>query len=148
MDFEKLADQLKQFHGPYPKTALEEAINNREKVTPGLLSAIRQTIDDSLDVIDRDDYKLCTYSMYLLAQYYLSQAGQPADLKLEGLAHIYHNMQVINESLAERLRAVSQTDASVNALILLDMYARHLPIVIEDSLRDLRCLFEPFFSEL
>ena len=85
-------------------------------------------------------------SMYMLAQYYLTQEGKPADFKLEGLTNIYHNMQMINESIAARLRAGSQTDSSVNALILLDMYARHLPIVIEDSLRDLRYLFEPFFN--
>jgi hypothetical protein len=85
-------------------------------------------------------------SMYMLAQFYLIQEGMPADFKLEGLTNIYHNMQMINESIAARLRAGSQTDSSVNALILLDMYARHLPIVIEDSLRDLRYLFEPFFN--
>ncbi len=86
-------------------------------------------------------------SMYLLAQYFLNQEGAPVDFNLEGLTRIYRNIQLINESIAERLRAGSQTDASVNALILLDMYARHLPIVIEDSLRDMRHLFQPFFPE-
>jgi len=86
-------------------------------------------------------------STYLLAQYFLIQEDAPADLKLDGLTRIYRNIQLINESIAERLRAGSQTDASVNALILLDMYARHLPIVIEDSLRELRSLFQPFFPE-
>jgi hypothetical protein len=84
-------------------------------------------------------------SMYLLAQYFLIQEGAPADFKLDGLTKIYRNMQLINESIAERLRTGSQTDSSVNALILLDMYTRHLPIVIEDSLRDMRHLFQPFF---
>jgi hypothetical protein len=84
-------------------------------------------------------------SMYMLAQYYLTQEGQPADFKLKGLTNIYHNMQTINESIAARLRAGSHTDSTVNALILLDMYARHLPIVIEDSLQDMRYLFEPYF---
>jgi len=86
-------------------------------------------------------------SMYLLAQYFLIQEGESADLKLDGLTNIYRNIQLINESIAERLRAGSQTDSSVNALILLDMYARHLPIVIEDSLHDMRHLFQPFFPE-
>ncbi len=86
-------------------------------------------------------------STYLLAQYFLIQAGAPADLKLDGLTRIYRNIQLVNESIAERLRAGSQTDASVNALILLDMYARHLPTVIEDSLKEMRHLFEPFFPE-
>jgi len=86
-------------------------------------------------------------SMYLLAQYFLAQEGTPVDLKLDGLKRIYRNIQLINESIAERLRAASTTDSSVNALILLDMYARHLPIVIEDSLCDIRHLFQPFFPE-
>lgn len=69
MEFKTLIDQLKRYEGPYPEKALLEAINNKDKIIPTLLDVLRQTISDSLDVIDQDDYKLCKYTMYLLAQF-------------------------------------------------------------------------------
>lgn len=84
-------------------------------------------------------------SMYLLAQYFLKMEGQKADLELQGLAKIYHNMQIVNNSVTERLRAATRTDSTVNAVILLDIYAKTLPLIIEESLEDIRYLFTPFF---
>ena len=83
-------------------------------------------------------------SMYLLAQYFLKKEGQPADLDLEGLSRIYANMQIINESTVERLRAATSTDSSINAIVILDNYAKSMPFAIEKSLEDIRYLFSSF----
>ena len=83
-------------------------------------------------------------SMYLLAQYFLKKAGQAADFDLEGLTKIYDNMQIINNAIVERLRAATTTDSSVNAIVILDNYAKFLPFAIEKSLEDIRYLFSPF----
>ena len=88
-----------------------------------------------------------TTSTYLLAQYFLKKEGQEADLELEGLSKIYHNMQVVNNTIAERLRAATETDSTVNAIILLDIFAKALPYIIEDSLEELRYLFTPFLTK-
>ncbi len=85
-------------------------------------------------------------SMYFLAQYFLKKEGRAADEELEGLAEIYSNMHVVNMSVADRLRVASETDSSVNAIILLDMFAKAMPYVIEDSLEEIRYLFKPFFK--
>ena len=85
--------------------------------------------------------------MYLLAQYFLKKDGQEADLELDGLKDIYRNMQIVNTSLAERLRAASNVDSTVNALILLDMFAKALPFVINDSLSEIRYLFTPYLTK-
>lgn len=87
-------------------------------------------------------------SMYLLAQYFVRKQGQNADLELEGLRTIYDNVHVINAAMSERLRAASDKDSSVNALILLDIYAKTWPYAIEDSLEEIRYLFKPFLEEL
>jgi hypothetical protein len=39
-------------------------------------------------------------SMYLLAQYFLQKEGHKADLNLEGLLEIYHNIELINQAIA------------------------------------------------
>lgn len=85
-------------------------------------------------------------SMYLLAQYFRKTAGKKADLDFQGLKEIYQNMQVLNGAIAERLRNASKTDSSVNAVILLDMFALALPIAIEESLTELRRLFAPYLN--
>ena len=86
-------------------------------------------------------------SMYLLAQYFLNNDGKAADFKLEGLKKIYEDLQIINTAIAKRLTAETKTDSSLNAIVLLDLFARALPLVIEDSVEKIRYLFSPFFSK-
>lgn len=85
-------------------------------------------------------------SMYLLAQYFSRKEGQDADLELEGLTEIYRNIHIVNTAVAERLRAASETDSALNAIVLLDMYALTLPMVIEKSLEKIRYLFTPYLK--
>ena len=86
-------------------------------------------------------------SMYLLAQYFLKKEEQEADFELEGLTEIYHNVHVVNIAFAERLRGASEKDSTINAIVMLDMYALALPYVIEGSLEEIRYLFKPFLTK-
>lgn len=81
-------------------------------------------------------------AMYLLAQYYRRRDGHVADLDLDGLKEIYEQLAVVNEGIADRLRAAIDEDSAVNAVVLLDVHARMLPFAIEESLDELRPLFE------
>jgi hypothetical protein len=85
-------------------------------------------------------------SMYLLAQYFLRKKGKPVDWNLRGLEEIYTNIQVVNFTIAERLRAATKTDSVLNALVELDIYAQTLSLVIEDSLEEIRFLFDPYLN--
>jgi len=85
-------------------------------------------------------------TMYLLAQYFRQQADQSCDPALEGLTEIYRNMQIINNALAERIRAASEADSSVNALVMLDMHAKTVFYIIEDFLEELRPMFSAYFN--
>jgi len=83
-------------------------------------------------------------SMYLLAQYFLKKDGVRSEISLDGLTDIYRNIQIVNMTIAARIRASSVTDSSVNALVLLDMYAKAVPYVIKDHLEEIRYLFTSF----
>ncbi len=85
-------------------------------------------------------------SMYLLAQYFLKMEGRHADLELEGLTKIYHNMQIVNVAIANRLRSTSMSDSLINAIVILDNFAKSLPYAIEKSLKNFRHLFLPFLT--
>jgi hypothetical protein len=84
---------------------------------------------------------------YLLAQYFLCNQGKKPDFELKGLKTIYQNMQIINTTIAQRLRAATETDSSVNAIILLDLYAKAMPYVIKEALEEIRQLFVPFLEQ-
>ena len=86
-------------------------------------------------------------SMYLLAQYFLRKEGRESDLELDGLTEIYRDMQILNSAIAKRIRAAIQEDAAVNAIVLLDFFAKTLPYVLEESLEEIRYLFTPFLTQ-
>jgi hypothetical protein len=86
-------------------------------------------------------------SMYLLAQYFLQNEGLDADFSLEGLERIYKDMNIVNASIANRLRESSKADSSVNAIVMLDIYAKAMPYVIDDSLEEIRYLFAPYLNQ-
>jgi hypothetical protein len=85
---------------------------------------------------------------YMLGQYFVKNGGGEADFNLEELTNLYHTMQEINLAMAKRVRSASKSDSSVNAIVLLDMYAKALPYVIKQSLEELRYLFEPFLKTI
>ena len=85
-------------------------------------------------------------SMYLLAQYFVKQAGGATDFKLSGLTEVYKNLHTVNTTIALRLRSASRTDSTLNALVLLDIFTKIMPHAIEDSLQEIRHLFSPYFT--
>lgn len=84
-------------------------------------------------------------STYLLSQYFKYKKGQQADWNLDGLTDIYRGVQKVNYGMADRLRSIQAKDANINALIVLDVFAKELPLNIEQSLEPLTYLFQDQF---
>lgn len=99
-----------------------------------------------LPLASREETVYRATSMYLLAQYFLKKEGHRPELDLVGLQKIYQNMQIINAAIVKRLRSATETDSSVNAIIVLDIFAKTLDIVLKGSLDKIRPLFDSFFD--
>ena len=84
-------------------------------------------------------------TMYLLAQYFLRKAGREPDLDLEGLKKLYENLEKVNMDICERLRAATEQDSTLNAVVLLDFFAKTAPFGMEMLLGEMRPLFETSF---
>lgn len=84
-------------------------------------------------------------STYLLGQYFKMKKGLQPDWELKELIRIYQNVQQVNAAMADRLRSSQAKDANINALIVLDVFAKELPQNIERSLENLSYLFEDQF---
>lgn len=87
-----------------------------------------------------------TTSMYLLAQYFRNKAGMDSDAGFNGLTAMYANLQTINRALANRLRAAIKQDATVNAIILLDLLSQAVTWSIEDQLDEIEHLFARYLD--
>lgn len=85
-------------------------------------------------------------SMYLLAQYFRQQRGTSPDFALDGLRERYQRLHVINVAMAERLRSAVEKDAPVNAVVLLDLFAKAMPYSLAESLAELEYLFQPYLA--
>lgn len=85
-------------------------------------------------------------SMYMLGQYYRWQAGKSVDLELEGLLNFYSQVAIVNKGIANRLRAERREDGTVNAIVLLDMFVKSMPVMITETLEELRPLFQPYID--
>ncbi len=84
-------------------------------------------------------------SMYMLARFFAGQSGEAPGL--EGLAEAYQALQVVNKHVAKRLRAAVKLDASINAVVVLDVFSKAMPYAVEDQLEEIRYLFEPWLSQ-
>jgi hypothetical protein len=85
---------------------------------------------------------------FMLAQYLRKNSEHPPDYRLDGLKAIYRNMQTVNHAMAQRLRSTARTDSSVNAIILLDMYAKSVPYVTKGDLKEIRLLFAAYLDTI
>lgn len=86
------------------------------------------------------------FSMYALAQFFIARENGAIDMKFRGLKQAYEDIQPVNQSMVKRLRAASEKDSSVNALVNLDLHARIIPFVFEESLEELRSLYASYLD--
>ncbi|MGL5939307.1 MAG: DUF1186 domain-containing protein [Waterburya sp.] len=69
MELTKIIAELENYTGKLPRQALEEAIENREAITPLLLETLEKWKDNLERLLDRPDYWLHIHALFLLAQF-------------------------------------------------------------------------------
>lgn len=85
-------------------------------------------------------------SMYMLAQYFKKKENMLPDLEFNNLIKIYQDIETVNSGMIERLRAMCESDSCVNAVVILDAYAKTLPFAIEEYLDEIKYMFEPYLQ--
>jgi len=82
-------------------------------------------------------------STYLLSVYFKNSENESDD-NFTGLSEIYQGIEELNMAVSKRLRAASHKDATVNALIHLDVFAKFMSFPVEHNLEKISYLFDPF----
>lgn len=83
---------------------------------------------------------------YLIAQYFHNVSSSPCDWSLKGLQEAYAQIHEVNVGMAARIRQISEGDANLNAIVVLDLFAHELPFAINEKLSELKYLFTPYFE--
>ncbi len=84
-----------------------------------------------------------------LAGYLLREANQPVD-EVAMVTDVYRNIELLNRGVSQRLRGMTTSDATNNAIVLLDMFAKSIGSYVDAGLDAVRELYEPVlrhFSE-
>ena len=99
-----------------------------------------------LPVANEQETVYRSINTWLLVQHFRQADGQHTEQGLDGLAAIYSQLQIVNAALTQRLRSAGKTDSTLNAVVLLDLFAMIVPAAIDDSLDELRALLAPFLD--
>lgn len=86
-------------------------------------------------------------SMYLLAQYFRGRENLDFDHELTGLTEIYQKIDMVNARICKRLMAATNQDASLNAVIVLDVFAKMVPMSIDTTLSAFENLFAGYLRD-
>jgi|AGTN01.1.fsa_nt_gi hypothetical protein len=82
------------------------------------------------------------FSMHLMGEYLRSGGAGSASVGVDGLEAQYRAVALVNQGMAERIRAAFAKDAVVNAIVILDTFAQAVPFVVRKALKELRPLFD------
>ncbi|MCH8853469.1 MAG: hypothetical protein IID41_12590 [Planctomycetes bacterium] len=111
-----------------------------------VLSKLRPMARFHSPFADSDETAYRAISMFLVGQYLRRSRDLPASFDLQELLDIYEQIHQVNMAFAERLSEASSSDANVNSLTTLDMFAQDVPLSIETALPHLDRLFAPYLS--
>ncbi len=84
----------------------------------------------------KDETMYRVLSMYLLAQYFLYKQNRSPDWDLKELPGIYKDIRTLNSAFCDRLRSSKIDDASINAVIILDVFADEVDFLVEEDAMD------------
>ena len=86
-------------------------------------------------------------SMYLLAQYFLYKRGKKPDWELANLIKIYDDIRIVNKYFFKRLSEIKIKDATLNAIVKLDMFAQHVSAFLDRNVLDeMESSFDVYFE--
>jgi len=76
----------------------------------------------------------------------LYKTGEKPDWKMEKLAKIYNDINLVNMNFSKKLSDIKINDAILNAIAKLGFFAENINIMIsKDRLAEIEDLFQPYF---
>jgi hypothetical protein len=91
MEIQEILHKLERYEGHFPREAIEQAIEERDRITPHLLQLLGKAAENPKALLKDPDYMGHVYAMFLLSQFREKDAyplivkffSQPGDLPLD-----------------------------------------------------------------
>lgn len=133
----------------FAKTTIQKGLSSLigiYMVTSGcpIMEKLKPMVHQHLPFASSEETVYRATTMYLLGQYFLNKEGKKADWELLGLVKIYEDIKIVNQDICKRIRNAAIEDASVNAVIILNVFADMLTFSIERGLDRLKALFSSY----
>lgn len=111
-----------------------------------LLKPLRPMVRFHLPFASLEEMEYRMVSMYLFAQYLRQQNGEDPDWSLKGLEEIYKRVSDVNKSFAYRVSSASNSDVGINAIIILDCFAKTVPKAIQGTMKEFKGIFYSYLE--
>jgi hypothetical protein len=96
-----------------------------------ILDKLRPMVRTHLPFATLPETMFRAMGMYLLAQYFISQRGGTPNWDLKGLGEVYAEVRKVNKAFLKRLRTLKIEDASLNAIVNLDVFATFTTMTLD-----------------
>ncbi|WP_341530353.1 DUF1186 domain-containing protein [Nostoc sp. UHCC 0302] len=108
MQLEEILSELENNTGKFPRLALERAIEERSAITPVLLTTLEKLSNNLEELLEKEEYILHVYALYLLAQFREALA-YPVIIKFFSVGDISLDVtgDIVTEDLCRILASVS-----------------------------------------
>jgi hypothetical protein len=85
-------------------------------------------------------------SMHLIGNFFASRRGKAVEPTLDALLELYGEVTKVNKGFSARLLAASESDANVNALVILHTYGDGLQYYVFSSLEELEADYDIYLK--
>lgn len=95
--------------------------------------------------LEETEYRI--FSMFILGQFLAVRKGLITKIDLAELKKLYESIQNINRVAAKKIQEVESADATINGLVILDMFALNVTFNLEtDDFSELENLFKNWLT--
>jgi hypothetical protein len=135
----------------HKKTSLQEGVSSLLgilMVTSGcpVMGKLKPLLYFHLPFASIDETEVRALSLYLLAQYVKYLKGQEPDWEMKKLKKIYEDVRTLNHHVSKKIVNLSNRDANINSLIVLNNFAEFVTIILgEKTIDELEFYLREFF---
>jgi hypothetical protein len=90
---------------------------------------------------DETLFRACSTYLFSWFIHHRDQSD-PKKISFETLKSVYQQIHTINVHIAARVQNFLKTDSAINAIVLLDLITKDLPIALDEDLTEMKHLFE------
>jgi len=108
-----------------------------------VLSELRPMAETHLPFATAEEFIVKSVSTYLIQQYFYFQSGKKPDWEMDGLVERNKRLQLVNQSLWQRIHTVCEGDSNLKVLLSFFSMSSSVSFSLEGQMSKLKEIFVP-----